>query len=185
MDLAHKDEEHEEAAKEIETVDHPEEHLQVGGVVTQPALHFCVCNIIDLLCCPICICVTTRLDGWRAECSGLLRTSTRFQGSGTAWCRAPCILQWMITLPDSFSNLFCDNFCLDNLPTVPWPPWTQAPNQTLLPHQGRHCEHFACVVWMLPWSSVGGLICPFASIWWGYITCAISSPLQFALCVWK
>ena len=92
-DLAHKDEEHEEAAKEIETVDHPEEHLQVGGVVTQPALHFCVCNIIDLLCCPICICVTTRLDGWRAECSGLLRTSTRFQGSGTAWCRAPCILQ--------------------------------------------------------------------------------------------
>ena len=42
MDLAHKDEEHEEAAKEIETVDHPEEHLQVGGVVTQPALHFCV-----------------------------------------------------------------------------------------------------------------------------------------------
>ena len=49
MNLAHKDEEHEEAAKEIETVDHPEEHLQVGGVVTQPALHFCVCNIVDCL----------------------------------------------------------------------------------------------------------------------------------------
>ena len=49
MDLAHKDEEHEEAAKEIETVDHPEEHLQVGGVVTQPALDFCVCNIVDFL----------------------------------------------------------------------------------------------------------------------------------------
>ena len=49
MNLAHKDEEHEEAAKEIETVDHPEEHLQVGGVVTQPALHFCVCNIVDFL----------------------------------------------------------------------------------------------------------------------------------------
>ena len=44
MNLAHKDEEHEEAAKEIETVDHPEEHLQVGGVVTQPAflcLQYC------------------------------------------------------------------------------------------------------------------------------------------------
>ena len=46
MNLAHKDEEHEEAAKEIETVDHPEEHLQVGGVVTQPALNFCVCSIV-------------------------------------------------------------------------------------------------------------------------------------------